>query len=130
MYRGDNLLTLQSANELIEKQENYSDQDNRYNQHSVNLYYMGTLGKKLKVNLNVDYIRRDADNYHTVKESGLTENRTVTSVNNSLYNLYAAKLVLSRPVGGGTLEAGADFSYMDYDQTYLNVESYLSLPRS
>ena len=126
MYRGDNLLTLQSENELIEKQENYSDQDNRYNQHSVNLYYMGTLGKKLKVNLNVDYIRRDADNYHTVKESGLTENRTVTSVNNSLYNLYAAKLVLSRPVGGGTLEAGADFSYMDYDQTYLNVESYLS----
>lgn len=125
IYRGDNLITLQSGSELIDRQNNYSDQDNRYNQHTVNLYYLGTLGKQWQFNLNADYIHRDADNNHAVQESGLQEERTVTSLNQSLYNLYATKWVLSHPLGSGSLEVGADFSYMDYDQTYLNVENWL-----
>ena len=126
VYKGDDNEVLRTGNEVIDELANYSHSDDKYNQHAVNLYYVGKLGEKLDVNLNADYINRDARSWQRVDESGLNDVRTVTSTNNSLYNLYAAKLELTYPLGPGSLSGGFDFSYMDYDQDYDNEENVLT----
>lgn len=126
IYRGNDFEELTLGNETIDKLSDYSNSDNDYNQHAVNLYYIGKLWDKLGINLNADYVNRNATDWLQVDDVALSDARTVTSINKSLYNLYAAKLVLDYPLGPGTLEAGMDFSYMDYDQDYTSVENYLS----
>lgn len=125
IYRGNDFEVLISGNTTIDELSDYSNSDNDYNQHAVNLYYIGKLGDKLGINLNADYVNRSATDWLQVDEVALSDARTVTSINESLYNLYAAKLVLDYPLGPGKLEAGMDFSYMDYDQDYTSVENYL-----
>lgn len=124
-YEGGDEETLRANEELVDELSNDSYSDNKYHQHAVNLYYMGKIQNKLDINLNADYVNRNAKNRGVVRECGLSDERTVTSSNNSIYNLYAAELVLTYPLGKGSLEGGVDYSYMDYDQEYLNKENYL-----
>lgn len=125
IYQGNDFETLLANNKLIDKLSNYSYSNHKYHQHAVNLFYVGTLFNNLKINLNADYINRDVNNNEVITESGLNDNRTVTSLNNSTYDLYATKLVLSYPLWKGSLQGGFDFSHMNYDQEYLNEENYL-----
>lgn len=124
-YKGDDQEVLSGNEKLIDRLSNYSSSNNKYHQHAVNLYYIGKIQDKLDLTLNADYINRKAENSGVVTESGINSDRTVTSLNNSIYNLYAAKLALNYLLGTTNLEGGVDYSYMDYDQDYLNVENYL-----
>lgn len=124
-YKGDDREILSADDKLIDKLSNYSSSKNAYHQHAVNLYYIGKIHDKVDITLNTDYINRKAESNGIVTESGIHTNRTVTSLNNSLYNLYAAKLAINYLLGSMNLEGGMDYSYMDYDQDYLNIESYL-----
>lgn len=124
IYEGDDFESLLANDVLVDKLSNYSSSNNKYNQHAVNLYYIGKVADKLGVNLNIDYINRNSKDLGIVTESGLNDNRVVSSRNNSRYNLYATKLVLSYPLWNGQLEGGVDFSIMDYNQEYVNVESF------
>lgn len=124
-YRGEDIETLLFDGTLMNELSNYYSSNNKYNQHAINLYYTGTIGEKTGIKLNADYIHRDADNRGIVSESGWNDERTISSLNSSIYNLYASQLIIDQPIGASSLKGGVDFSYMDYDQVYLNVENYL-----
>lgn len=125
IYEGPDLQTLWVNGKPEEKVSNEDYKNNRYHQHKINLYYLGKIGGKLGINLNADYIHRDApgvnDTRETVEDGDI---RQVYARNHSLYNLYAAKLVLSYPVWKGKLEVGTDLSLMDQAQTYVNETHY------
>ncbi|MBP3518562.1 MAG: outer membrane beta-barrel protein [Parabacteroides sp.] len=124
-YEGFDIEKLLSNNTEISRLSNFSFSNNKYNQHNINIYYTGNLGEHTVMNLNADYVHRDADSRGKVKEEEKGQTRTVTSINNSIYNLYAVKVAVNQTIGKNTLETGLDFSYMDYDQTFLNKENYL-----
>lgn len=120
IYEGDDLEDLWANGILAEKLSNYSYSKNKYNQHKVNLYYQGKIAEKLNINLNADYVNRNARNGHNVSESSTEDIHNVNTSSNLSYNLYAAKLVLGYTFWKGTLELGTDLSLMKNNQTYEN----------
>lgn len=127
VYEGTDYERLTANNILEDEMKNYSFTNTYSYQHNANLYYVGKIHEKLGVNLNADYIHRDGNTDAWVSESGLRDQRTVSSLNNSIYNLYSAKLQFSYPLLKGSLDGGFDFSYMDMNQQYINVESYFPM---
>ncbi len=120
IYEGPDLQTL-SVNGVAEEAFTNTDYTNdKYNQHKINLYYLGKIAGKLGINLNADYVRRDADGVNDVWETKADERRQVHALSNSEYNLYAGKLILSYPLWNGKLEVGTDLSLMDQAQVYVN----------
>ncbi len=124
-YEGPDIEKLLSNNTEINQLSNFSFSNNKHNQHSTNLYYAGNLGTHTVIDLNADYVHRDTDSRGKVREEEKEQKRTVTSTNNSTYNLYAAKATVTQTIGKNMLEAGMDVSYMDYEQIFLNEENYL-----
>lgn len=93
--------------------------------HCVNAYYMGTVGK-LGIDFNADYYSgedRLSQQVHETSEEH--EDRYVTATNFSDSRLYAAKLILSHPIGGGELKAGAEYSFTRRINRYENPQNYL-----
>lgn len=120
IYEGPDLQTL-SVNGVPEEAFSNTDYKNdKYNQHKVNLYYLGKIAGKLGINLNVDYVCRDACGVNDVWETKVDESRQIHALSNSDYSLYAGKLALSYPLWNGKLEVGTDLSLMDQAQTYVN----------
>ena len=66
--------------------------------YSVNVYYKGMAGKT-EIDFNADYLfDKNGDNTIQREESSNKEDRVVTSTNTLRSELFAAKLVLSRPL--------------------------------
>lgn len=59
----------------------------------------------------------------TDKEVG---NRVVSTFNDVANALYAARLILSRPVGGGELSLGGEYTYTHRDNTFVNPEGIIN----
>ena len=93
--------------------------------HSVNAYYKGKVGKT-EIDFNADYLfDKNGDRTMQREESSNKEDRIVTSTNTLRSELFAAKLVLSRPLLGGTITAGAEYSHTDRQDDYINPEGYV-----
>ncbi len=93
--------------------------------HSVNVYYKGMAGKT-EVDFNADYLfDKNGDRTIQCEESSNKEDRVVTSTNTLRSELFAAKLVLSRPLLGGTVMAGAEYSHTERQDDYMNPEGYV-----
>lgn len=77
-----------------------------------NLYYNGTVGKKLGLDVNLDYYGTES---HTKSVSGetssMTYNTDVYTVSNNDAQLYAAKAVITYPVWKGQLQAGTEETF-------------------
>ena len=127
VYEGPDVERLETNGQLEELLSNDSYAKNRYGQHQVNAYYVGKWFDKLEVNLNADYIHRDAPTEQWVTErSGEADSREVNTLNTSLYDLYAAKVVFGYPLWTGKLELGMDISKMSNKQVYTNREGILA----
>lgn len=96
------------------------------NQHKVNAYYEGTFNEKLNVAFNVDWLTGASENRMRADENSETsEDRLVTTVNNTRNRLYAAKLVMSYPIAIGELKWGGEYSYVHRTDRFNNPQSIL-----
>lgn len=97
--------------------------------HRSNLYYSGKV-KEWSIDFNADGLWSDAENTQTAEEKitgGTTGNpdRSVTTIDTKKNELYAAKLVLSRPFAKGNLSFGAEYSHNNRNTTYFNAEGII-----
>ena len=93
--------------------------------HSVNVYYKGKVGET-EIDFNADYLfDKNGDNTIQREESSNKEDRVVTSTNSLKSELFATKLVLSHPLLGGNIMAGAEYSHTKRQDDYINPEGYV-----
>lgn len=93
--------------------------------HSANVYYNGKIGGT-SIDFNADWQQNDKyynSIYHEVSDE--YEDRTVTTQNYVKNVLLAAKLIASRPLFGGTLSVGAEYTHTKRNDDYANPEGYL-----
>ena len=84
-----------------------------------NLYYNGTVGKKLGVDLNVDYYGTETYTISASREtSSMTHNTDVFTSSNNDAKLYAAKAVFSYPIWKGMLQAGTEETFTRRTDVY------------
>lgn len=98
--------------------------------HILNMYYLGQLGKT-EIDLNADYLSgtsREHSKYYEL--SADHEDRTVTTCNSKRNEMFASKLVISRPVYSGGLVVGAEYTHTSHNDDYINDEQYIPTSRS
>ncbi len=87
------------------------------NQWNGNLYYDGTVGQ-LGINFNADFLNGRYDSFTEMHESSWTSPAELSSDQKSSTFMGAAKLVLSHPLWKGSLQFGAEETYVYAGQTY------------
>ena len=98
--------------------------------HSLNVYYNGQLG-----NWNIDFnadglwsyqktLQDMLERYTTTGEEPQQQN--VATYNRDGNTLYAAKLVVSRPLWQGNLSFGGEYTYTDHKTVYRNEQGILA----
>lgn len=107
---------------------NIIDKGSEY--HQVNAYYNGKI-KNWNIDLNLDgyWDKSDKASYldeKTVLADGSDNNRYVSIFNDIENTLYAARLILSRPVWGGELSFGGEYTYTNRRNINLNPEGVVS----
>ena len=98
--------------------------DKTYN-IGANLYYNGTIGAKLGVDVNLDYYGADSSTSSVTKESSsMTHDAEISSEQYNNSRLYAAKAILSYPVWKGQLQVGTEetFSRRKDNYTILGID--------
>ena len=94
-----------------------------------NLYYNGTVGNKLGVDVNLDYYGTESYAKSTSREtSGMTHDTNIQTNSNNDAQLYAAKAVFSYPVWKGQLQAGTEETFTRRTDVY-NI-SGVNIPAS
>lgn len=126
---GANILsrnTLYADGEVSDLLEYHSAMPRSNNQHKLNAYYEGTFADKLNVNFNADWLTGVQDMGMNVDEkSEATEDREVTTTNQTRNRLYAAKLVMTYPVSIGELKWGGEYSYVRRTDRFVNPQEIL-----
>ena len=98
--------------------------------HQLNVYYSGKAGR-LSIDWDADYYggKSNTRNF-THEDSQEQESRDVNSANHINNRLFATKLALSHPLGGGTLAFGGEYSRTHRRDDYLNENGLLPTSRS
>ncbi len=103
---------------------------NGYTSHTADFYYDGKVGEwSLDFDGNAIWQSSDSDNRtqeETTDADGTLMERTVTTMSNTDYTFYAGKLVLSRPLWGGSLTLGAEYGHMNRQTDYRNPEGVIA----
>ena len=97
--------------------------------HSLNIYYNGLAGE-WNIDFNADGMWSYSKNLQDMNEQytpagGTLQEQHVTSYNKDENTLYAAKLVVSRPLWEGSLSFGGEYTYTDRVNTYINDQGIL-----
>ena len=94
-------------------------------EHEANVYYLGQVGR-LNINFNATCLwKKNGRNDDWQERSKELEDRDVHTYNTQRNKLAAAKLVLSHPLGQGTLEGGVELTRTTAHSTYRNPENYV-----
>ena len=117
-------------NVLYEENISRGVQPNPATSHSLNVYYNGQAGD-WSIDFNADglwsYIKmmQDMTEQYTPAGGTLQEQR-VTTYNKDENTLYAAKLIVSRPLWEGSLSFGGEYTYTNRENTFLNDQGILA----
>lgn len=108
------------------------DMQREQTQHHFNLYYIGKIGKKLGVDVNIDFLDGKASKNQCANEksSAAQNDRTVTGLSDVKNRLYAAKLVFTYPIASGVLSFGGETGKTDRDDVYTNPEKLIDSSKS
>lgn len=87
--------------------------------HRLNAYYTGTLGAT-DIDFNADFYFKHGLTYTDINEASQDyDSRELTTKNEAKNRMFASKLVLSTPVGRGSLGYGAEFVSTKSESLYL-----------
>ena len=98
--------------------------------HTLNVYYNGQAGD-WNIDFNADGLwsydktLQDMLERYTTTGEDLQE-QNVTTYNKDENTLYAAKLVISRPLWEGNLSFGGEYTYTDHETVYRNEQGILA----
>lgn len=93
--------------------------------HKLNAYYQGKVSRLL-IDFTADLVSGQGNDDQESQEVSQTEGiRDITSSDRSHKHLYAAKLMLTHPVGPGELKAGADYTFLRRKELFLNPQGIL-----
>ena len=85
----------------------------------ANIYYNGLIGEKLGVDINLDYYGTGYSAVSVAREkSTMTHDAEVHSNSDNSGRMYAAKAVLSYPVGPGKLQFGTEETFSRRSDVY------------
>lgn len=85
----------------------------------VNLYYNGTIGSKLGLDVNLDYYGSESSSKSVSKEtSTMTHDAEIHSQSDNNGHLYAAKAIVSYPIWKGQLQIGTEESFSRRNDNY------------
>ena len=112
-------------------EENTSRGTQRYPaiSHALNVYYNGQLGD-WNIDFNADglwsYTKalQDVEEQYTTEGAPLQE-QVINTDNKNENTLYATKLVVSCPLGGGNFSFGSEYTYTDRVTDYVNAQGVL-----
>ena len=86
--------------------------------HSVNAYYIGSIGKTT-INFNADYYSNTDDTDQTIKETPQHgDANEVLSTSHTSRDMVMAKLVMDNKLWGGRLEYGAHYYFSSHRSSY------------
>lgn len=98
--------------------------------HLLNVYYQGTIGKTA-VDFSADYLQdEERDDARYEEDSEQKEDRVVTSFGKVKNRLWAAKLTVGRPLLGGNVTIGTEYSHTRRNDDYVNPEGYVPTSNS
>lgn len=98
--------------------------------HLLNVYYQGTIGKTA-VDFSADYLQdEERDDARYEEDSEQKEDRVVTSFGKVKNRLWAAKLTVGRPLLGGNVTIGTEYSHIRRNDDYVNPEGYVPTSNS
>ncbi len=122
--------TLQSVTKNGEGQETirYDLKWNRRSapDHLVNAYYKGEMGK-WNISFDTDLLISHDRAVQNIKEvSTVSGESQVNSTNKADNLMFASKLVLSHPIGKGSIEAGGEVIFTNRKATYDNEEQIVA----
>ena len=85
----------------------------------ANMYYNGTIGGKLGIDINLDYYGTNDYTESVSKEiSSMTHNTDIHSESDNSSRLYAAKAILSYPIWKGQLQVGTEETFSRRKDNY------------
>jgi len=85
----------------------------------VNLYYNGTIGSKLGLDVNLDYYGSESSAKSiSIEKSSISHDAEIHSHSENSSHLYAAKAIVSYPVWKGQLQVGTEESFSRRDDNY------------
>lgn len=85
----------------------------------VNLYYNGTIGSKLGLDVNLDYYgSENSAKSVSIEKSSMTHDAEIHSHSENSSHLYAAKAIVSYPIWKGQLQVGTEESFSRRDDNY------------
>ncbi len=94
--------------------------------HFVNAYYKGEVGK-WNIAFDNDLVVRKNKAIQNIQEQSTSSGEShVNSINKADNVMFASKLVLSHPIGMGTVEAGGEFIFTNRKETYDNEEQIIA----
>jgi len=116
-------------NVLYEQNSNTGWENSLETQHTVNAYYNGQIGD-WNIDFNADGLWADNKTPQEMLEQitsaeGDVAEQTVTTRSLTENELYASKLIISRPLWDGNLSVGGEYTYTDRLNNYWNVEGIL-----
>ena len=87
------------------------DIDNKGINHSVNLFYIGQLNKRINLKVDLDYLYNKINgNQYSIEQTNLG-NRDFDILSHSIFNIYAGKMVLGYALPqNNNLAIGIDYS--------------------
>lgn len=95
-------------------------------QSDLNFYYNGNISN-WNIDFNADGLwNKTKEGQHTTEIINENKERQVHTFNENRGKLYAAKLILSRPLCQGVLTMGSEYSHTNRTNLYLNPEGILS----
>ena len=114
---------------LYEQNTTNGWQKNPSTSHTLNIYYNGQAGD-WNIDFNADglwsYSKTLQDmNERYIPTGEAPQEQRVTSYNKDENTLYAAKLIISRPLWEGNLSFGGEYTYTDHVNTYINDQGFL-----
>ena len=85
----------------------------------ANMYYNGTIGQKLGVDVNLDYYGTAISTKSVTKEmSSMTHDAEITSQSYNEGHMYAAKAIVTYPIWKGQLQVGTEESFSRRKDNY------------
>ena len=117
-------------NMLYEENTSRGRQSSPYTTHSLNVYYNGQAGD-WNFDFNADglwsYSKMMQDMLEQYTPAGGTlQEQRVTTYNRDENTLYAAKLIISRPLWEGNLSFGGEYTYTNRENIFLNDQGILA----
>lgn len=117
--------TVRKNEKLTDRTTHTSQSLQQSSRHQLNAYYLGTV-RQLQINITTDIVYgKNYDHQEAYEASQTDGTRDISSFMHAGNRLYAAKLILTHPVGNGELKAGADYTFIRRKDNFLNLQNLL-----